>query len=520
MDAEELITKYTAGERDFTAILLCEANLSRVNLSGANFSDAILSLTNMSGTNLCEANMRKAKLNVARLSGANLNKANLNGAILNVANLIRADLSDAQLVEATLIRAELIRADLSGANLSGANLSEADLREATLREANLEQADLSGAHLRGTTIAAANLERANLHRADLSRADLRGASLCNAELRQANLSQANLSGADLRGANLRWADLSGANLTGADLDEARLSGANLYGANLSNVNLLNATLVHADLTQVNLAHADWVGADLTGAALTGAKLYAVSRFNLKADDITCDWVDLSANGDRSHIQRFSPEEAHRFFNATPPTVQIIVDRALDPEANYILAATYRQIAQQYSGLCRPPSIEVNSRRTIVSFRIEQDEQLFATAYVGIIPFSDAAFTQKNIITSIKMVQPQSGNNLGVRVSNLVAQLSVGLTQTIRKIGEMKIGPVHPDDRAVSGFFQSPTQTVLFNSSAESLMVHYHPDFGRHLVNVPGVGKTSVNPAIKAQKLTTPPINTVVEFIKSFYQFGD
>ena len=520
MDAEELQAKYAAGERDFTAILLCEANLSRIDLSGANFTEAILSLTNLSGANLSGANMRKAKLNVARLSGANLNKANLSGAILNVANLIRADLREAQLVEATLIRAELIRADLSIANLNGANLSEADLREATLREANLEQADLSGAHLRGACLTAANLERANLHRADLSRADLRGVNLCNAELRQANLSQANLSGADLRGANLRWADLSGTNLTGADLGEARLSGANLYGANLSNANLLNATLVHADLTQANLIHADWVGADLTGAALTGAKIYAVSRFGLKADDITCDWVDLSPNGDRSDIQRFSAEKAQKYFNATPPTVQIIVDQPLDPNANFILAATYRQIALQYPGLSNPPSIEVNSRRTIISFRIEQDEQLFSTAFVAIIPFSDAAFTQKNIITLLRMIQPQTANNLGVRVSNLVAQLSVALTQTIRKIGEMKIQPVRLDNETVSTFFQSPTQTILSNSCAESLMVHYHPDFGRHLINLPGVNKNSINPAIKAQRLTTPPINTVIEFIKGFYQLGD
>ncbi|MEG4403932.1 pentapeptide repeat-containing protein [Microcoleus vaginatus GB2-A3] len=520
MDAQELITKYAAGERDFTAILLCEANLSRIDLSGANFSEAILSLTNMSGTNLSNANMRKAKLNVARLSGANLYKANLSGAILNVANLIRADLREAQLVEATMIRSELIRADLSSANLTGANLSEADLREATLREANLEQADLSGAHLRGASLIAANLERANLHRADLSRADLRGVNLCNAELRQANLSQANLSGADLRGANLRWADLSGANLSGADLDEARLSGANLYGANLSNVNLLNATLVHADLTQANLIHADWVGADLTGAALTGAKIYAVSRFDVKADDITCDWVDLSPNGDRSHIQRFTPEESQRFFNATPPTVQIIVDRPLDPDANFVLAATYRQIARQYPALSHPPSIEVNSRRTIISFKIEQDEQLFPTAFVAILPFSDAAFTQKNLITLIKMIQPQSGNNLGVRVSNMVVQLNVALTKAMRKIGEMKIQPIRLDREPMSSFFQSPTQTVLANSSAETLMIHYHPDFGRNLTNLPGVNKTSISPGIKAQRFTTPPLNTVIEFVKSFYQLGE
>ena len=288
-------------------------------------------------------------------------------------------------------------------------------------------------------------------------------NLCNAELRQANLSQANLSGADLRGANLRWADLSGANLTGADLDQARLSGANLYGANLSNANLLNATLVHADLTQANLIHADWVGADLTGAALTGAKIYAVSRFGLKADDVTCDWVDR-ANGDRSLIQRFSAEAAQKYFNATPPTVQIIVDRPLDPDANFVLAATYRQIARQYPGLSHPPSIEVNSRRTIISFRIEQDDQLFPTAFVAIIPFSDATFTQKNLITLLRMIQPQTGNNLGVRFSNLVVQLSVALTQTIRKIGEIKIQPIPLDNEAVSSFFPvaDPNYTVQFH----------------------------------------------------------
>lgn len=520
MDAEELLKKYAAGERDFTAILLCEANLSRVNLSGANFSEAILSLTNMSGTNLSEANMRKAKLNVARLSGANLSKANLSGAILNVANLIRADLSAAELSEATLIRAELIRADMSEANFNGANLSEADLREATLRDANLEQADLSGSHLRGSTLTSANLERANLHRADLSRADLRAVNLSNAELRQANLSQANLSGADLRGANLRWADLSGANLTGADLDEARLSGANLYGANLSNANLLNATLVHADLTQANLIHADWVGADLTGAALTGAKLYAVSRFGLKADDITCDWVDLSPNGDRSQIQRFTSEESHKFFNATPPTVSIVVDRPLDPDAHFALAATYRQIAKLYPGICNPPSIEVGPRRTTLSFRIENDEQLFPTAYVAILPFNDAVATQKNIISTVKVLQPQSNSGLSVRASNRAAQLSIALTQTMRKVGEIKIQPTVMELEAGANFFNSPTQTILINSSAYHLTVYHHPDFGRHILSLSGISKNAFAPTIKAQKFTLPPLNAVVDFIKSFHQFSE
>jgi len=100
------------------------------------------------------------------------------------------------------------------------------------------------------------------------------------------------------------------------------------------------------------------------------------------------------------------------------------------------------------------------------------------------------------------------------------QLSVAMTQTIRKIGEIKIQPIPLDNEAVSSFFQSPTQTILSNSTAETLMVHYHPDFGRHLINLPGVTKTSINPAIKAQRFTTPPLNTVIEFVKNFYQIGD
>lgn len=522
MDAEEILKRYAEGDRNFAAILLCEANLSRVNLSHANFSEAILSITNLSGTNLSDADLSKAKLNVARLSGSNLTRANLNGAILNVANLIRADLRNAQLIEATLIRAELIRADLSEANLSDANLSEADLREATLRQTNLEQVDLSGANLRGASLIGANLERANLHRADLSRADLRGANLSHAELKQVNLSQANLSGADLRGANLRWADLNGANLTGADLDQARLSGGNLYGANLANTNLLNAVFVHADLTQANLIGADWTGADLTGAALTGAKLYGVSRFGLKAEDITCDWVDLSINGDRSQIQRFTPEESYKFFNASPPTVKIIIDAALDADANFTLAAIYRHLAKQSLDIIQhPPSIDVNPRRTTLLFQTDQDHQLFTTAYMAILPFNDAPATQKNILNLVKMLQQQNHHHsLGVRASNQLSQLSVLLTQTLRKLEELKIQQSIYEKRGESKFFRAPTQLILTNSSSQNLTIHHHADFGRHQINIPGLNLESVPHWIQSQKMMTPPLGIIIEFIKSFQTYYD
>ena len=518
MEGEELLQKYANGNRDFTGIVLCEVNLNRANLAQSNFTRAILSLTNLSGANLSGSDLSQAKLNVARLSSTNLAGAKLNGAILNVANMIRADLSNAELIDATLIRAELIRADLSYANLTGANLTEADLREATLRQAKLELADLSGARLRGSNLKFANLESANLQRTDLSRADLRGASLINAELRQANLSQANLSGADLRGANLRWADLSGANLTGADLDDARLSGANLYGANLNHANLLNAVLVHADLTQANLIQADWAGAELTGASLTGAKLYGVSRFGLKAKDITCDWVDVSPNGDRSQVLCFTPEESQQFFNATPPNVQIIVDRPLEPDSFVALASTYRHISQQYPSINLPPNIEVNHRRTIISFRLENDWELFTTAYVVIIPFKDASVSQKNLVKTIGRIQNKKNNNLDIRTANKVTKIGVALKKIIDDFQDLKNQNKAEIFFSKDIFFQGNTKIQIANSSGQKLTVYQHQDFGRNLVNLAEIHSGSPKLlSLPNQLVALPPLNEAVNFIKSFQE---
>ncbi|MCL1473149.1 pentapeptide repeat-containing protein [Argonema antarcticum] len=515
MEVEEFITKYEAGERNFAAANLTEANLSGLNLSGANFSGANLSVANLSGANLYSANLSHAKLNVARLSGANLTKANLNRAVLNVANLIRADLGGAELIQAALIRAELIRAELSRANLTGANLTSADLREAKLRQANLSRANLSGANLRGASLTAANLEGANLHGSDLSRADLTGANLRDAELRQANLSCTNLSGANLSGANLRWVDLSGANLRWADLSDAKLSGANLIGADLSNANLLNASLVHADLTQARLIRADWTGADLSGATLTGAKLYAVSRFGLKTEGLICEWVDLSPDGDRTQIYRLSSEEARKFFHQTLPTVQIIIDAPLDHESHFTLASCYHQIAQQQSVFYLPPSIKVGRRRTLLTFVIDNDNQLFSTAYLAILPFTDSEATHKNIIILMQMLQSPEMDNLGIKEPQRLQNLSNALIQGLSKIFASKLLKSSFVIKEDSKFFQSPTQIVLTNSSDQTLNIYHHPQFGKRFVKPSSFANPDQITSIEPVKYTPPSASVVFDFIKNF-----
>ncbi|MDY7020728.1 MAG: pentapeptide repeat-containing protein, partial [Cyanobacteriota bacterium] len=403
------------------------------------------------------------------LSGANLTQATL-----NVANLVRANLSNAILRETSAIRSELIRAKLDNANLTKANLNGADLREARVGQANFSQANLSGSNLRGLSGVSTNLERVDLRRANLVKVNLPQANFSHAEMRQANLTYADLRQANLSGANLRWADLRGANLSGADLSQANLSGANLSGANLQRATLTKASLVHVDLTQANLIKADWMGADLSGATLTGAKLHEVSRFNLKAEDLTCEWIDLSPNGDHSDVYQFTPETLEKFFNQVLPTVQIIVDAPLDLEANLVLASTYHRMAQEYSLLKSPPSIDTDKRRTVISFRIEREEHLFSMGCLAIFPFDDASKTQKNIVNLVRSLQERENKNeKQVRVLAAMGEM-VSRAHDLKQI----VKSVRPDQEL--SFFKSPTQMHLTNTSQKTLTVYSHSDFGKRL----------------------------------------
>ncbi|MGB3532895.1 MAG: pentapeptide repeat-containing protein [Microcoleaceae cyanobacterium] len=503
-----IVKKYQDGERNFTGINLNEANLSRIKLTHANLSDASLSVANLSSADLSQANLSRANLNVARLSSTNLTQAILNRATLNVANLVRADLTSASLVEALIIRSELVRAKLTKANFSRANLNGADLRESRLGQANFTGANLTGANLRGVFGVNVILERADLRQACLVKADLPKADLNHAELRQANLTYANLSGADLSSANLRWADLRGANLSGADLSEANLSGANLSGANLSRANLLKASLVHTDLTQTNLIKADWMGADISGATLTGSKLYNVLRFNLKAEEITCDWVDLSPNGDHSKIYKFDSDTLKQFFNQALPTVRLVVDAPLTLEANLALATIYHKIAQVHPVLSHPPSIEIDSRRTTLTFQVNRETCLFTIGFLGIFPFEDALAAQKSLINLMRQIQENTSSQ------KARTQVLATMAEVVTKAGEIKQivrGILNPSTRK---FFESPTQTVLRNSRQHELVIYRHNSFGRRLKGSYSLssGSDSNN---KPVNTTSVSLNQAIDFIDSF-----
>ncbi|MEB3882498.1 pentapeptide repeat-containing protein [Lyngbya sp. CCY1209] len=500
-----IVKQYRDGKRDFQGINLNEANLSRIVLRGANLSGASLCVANMGSADLSEANLSDANLNVVRLSSANLTRAILNRATINVANLVRSDLSEAQLVGALLIRAELIRAKLHKANFAQANLNGADLRESKLQQANFGNANLSGANLRGASGAAVNFRRADLRGADLVKANLPKSDFCHGELRQANLTYANLSGADLRGANLRWSDLRGADLSAANLSEANLSGANLCGANLNGATLIKASLVHADLTQTNLIRASWGGADLSGATLTGAKLYQVCRFNLKAEEISCEWVDLSPNGDHSEVYHFDRDRLKKFFNQTRPKVQIVVDSPLDHEANLVLAATYQKIAGEFPVMARPPSVEVGDRTTSLIFAADREEDLFPIGCMAVLPFDDATGTQKNIVTLLRQLQSSSLK------PERRTQLLSAMGQVIARVNDIKKLVRSTRSESIPSFFRRPTATQLTNSSQKTLTVYQHPQMDK-------IGSSSILESARSEPATEsslPELAAAIAFIESF-----
>ncbi|MBE9012889.1 pentapeptide repeat-containing protein [Pseudanabaenaceae cyanobacterium LEGE 13415] len=491
MNVEELLEQYASDLREFSGLDLSGVSLPGVNLSRSTFLNA---------------NFNAAKLTSADFSYSVCQAANFHGA-----NLTLADFSHSDLQAANLSKAELTRTDFSVANLQNANLSHADLRDSKLRCVNLNRANLSRVDLKYAKLISANLQSANLTSSDLSSTDLSGADLRNAELRQATLNRANLQGANLQGANLRWADLSGANLRWADLTGAKLSGANLTGADLSHATLLDATLVHVDLTRSNLAFVDWRGADLSGSNLTGAKLHAVSPFGVKTAGMSCRWIDLSQNGDQSQIYQFFSDDPSEYFHSTPPTVQIVIDDRLTPDAHCALAVAYQQFARQGKAISSP-QIQIYKRRTILKFELDRNEDLFWTAFIAILPFADATSTQRSLVT---LLQSISANDLPDQLQ-LLRSLVTSLNQSIQKLDTTKLLQVIPVAIQRIRFFQAPTRLTLLNSVNRTIALYDNPQFSKRRIKY---SETEEEFAFLTQPIAfVPPTSKeAIEFLQDFHE---
>jgi len=126
--------------KDFSNLVILQANLRNSDLSNSNFFSADLRYTDFRNSILINANLENANLlgsNLADtdLTGAQLSNANLQFTILNNANLEKANLTGVNL------RGSILQnADLTGANLQGADLTGAYLVDAQIRNANFDEA--------------------------------------------------------------------------------------------------------------------------------------------------------------------------------------------------------------------------------------------------------------------------------------------------------------------------------------------------------------------------------------------
>ena len=157
MNADELIEKYKAGERNFAGVDLegadlQEADLQRANLNNANLTDANLSNSYLTGANLVNANLRGAHLQYSYIDWAYLNNINLEGANLQYAQIHETRLAGANFQDADLSHTELSYNNFANANLDGANLSEAFLNGNDLMGVDLTNTNLTDIKRRGANL--------------------------------------------------------------------------------------------------------------------------------------------------------------------------------------------------------------------------------------------------------------------------------------------------------------------------------------------------------------------------------
>lgn len=125
LEAEELLSAYHQGRRDFS-----NYDLSRLELQDVELSEGIFRKTKLSKTNFRRANLTGANFGQARLAQANLREAKLGEVFFGSANLEGTDLRGA----------DLSKANFQGANLKGANLCGSNLTNARITGEQLAQA--------------------------------------------------------------------------------------------------------------------------------------------------------------------------------------------------------------------------------------------------------------------------------------------------------------------------------------------------------------------------------------------
>ena len=247
---------------------------------------------------------------------------------------------------------------------------------------------------------------------------------------------------------------------------------------------------------------------MTQATLTGAKLYGVSRFGIETKGLICQSLDLAPEGNTRQIYQFTAETAVKFFAQTIPTLEITIDAPLTLNASVILAAVYEKLATIYPAIKQPPSIKVSSRRTVLNFELDSNEELFPAAYTAIFPFEDCPPNHRHLLALLRMLKLDNGPQLDLIGRNRIQAIKKSLSQTISSLSVITF-PLDTLQGETASFFQAPTRTVLINSSKLTLEIYNNPHFGYFTRD--GNGMADKPTSIQA---ISPNVDTLIEFIAS------
>lgn len=124
ISAEEVLSAYDAGRKDFGFKDLSMQDLQKADLSESKFHDSKLVRVNFQGANLNRANFTNIDLRQAMFRNADLSKC-----LFVAANLEGADLRGANLSKVNFKNTKLKGTNFCGANLSGSNLTKEQLEE-------------------------------------------------------------------------------------------------------------------------------------------------------------------------------------------------------------------------------------------------------------------------------------------------------------------------------------------------------------------------------------------------------
>lgn len=160
MDIQELLDRYSTGERDFSSIKLLKhlkvprgQDLSGIILRGCklhevDLSEVILVNADLSAITCSHVSFRNANLRSANISAATFwEETDLSGADLSFANLRKLTVEDAIFQGAILISTDLSESYIKGADFRAANFENVNLRDAWISSSNLRDADLVGVDL-------------------------------------------------------------------------------------------------------------------------------------------------------------------------------------------------------------------------------------------------------------------------------------------------------------------------------------------------------------------------------------